>query len=112
MTRNAPVCSQTKMRPSGATAIAVAPVIPAATSFSEKPSGNSAMLAGMGGTERASRGVRLVESGPCGVAPDPHSKNQARRPNAKAAHFRTTRLPICVKAFRSLRCRVRLRGCS
>ena len=36
-TRSAPVCSQTRIRPSGVTANAVAPVIPAAIRSLEKP---------------------------------------------------------------------------
>ena len=38
-TRSVPVCSQTKIRPSGATASAVAPVIPVAIRSLEKPGG-------------------------------------------------------------------------
>src|SRR5215213_11377092 len=45
ITRNVPRCSQTKMRPSGARAIAVGSVRPAATSESVKPDGTVAPLA-------------------------------------------------------------------
>ena len=40
-TRSVPVCSHRNTRPSGATAIAVAPVIPAATRTLEKPGGSA-----------------------------------------------------------------------
>ena len=85
-TRSAPVCSHTNTRPSGATAIAVAPVRPVATTSSANPSGKSAIPdLDAGALERfggcADRDV-------CKPANDPWSDQQTSRTKAQISECR------------------------
>ncbi len=72
--RSAPVCSQTKTRPSGATAIAVAPVIPVATRAQVKPCGNV-----IGPAERRVSRYAIKSANSAGEIPAANPDGMSRR---------------------------------